>query len=151
MIIKTYGIYDSVAKTLRSTFVSENDAVCIRSCEITAKDPKVDRDTLKDCIVKYLYGVDSESGAVVDATQRDIIAFASILEKVPNVNLDEESFGHVKEMFESIKKSYDHVGEKFHQQSDINEAFSKALKDLSQKVSDIIGGNIKCQKYRKRK
>lgn len=151
MIIKTYGIFDTVAKTLRSTFVSDNDETCIRSCEITAKDPRTDRDTLKDCIVKYLYGVDSETGVVVDVSQRDVIAFATVLEKVGPNQLDPDSFKELKDGYESIKQAYDKTGDAFKQQSDINEAFNKVIAELRKSINDIIGGNIKCQKYKKRK
>lgn len=149
MEIKTYGIFDTVAKTLRSTFVADNDEVAVRSCEITAKDPRADRDTLKDCVVKYLYTVDSASGNIIDIAQRDIVAFASIIDKIGPVNVDDKSIAEIKEMFEKLKQSYKAMGDSVNQQSVVNEALAKRLDSLDAKINDIIGGKIKCQKYKK--
>lgn len=151
MYIKTYGIFDTAAKTLRSTFTSENDETAIRSCEIVAKDPNADRDTLKDCVVKYLYTVESADGSIVDIQQRDLVAFASLLEKVGPVNVDKKSMAELKDMFLKLKQSYASMGESMNQQSTVNEAMSKEIQSLKKIVNDIIGGNIKCQKYRKRR
>lgn len=148
MIVKTYGIYDTVAKTLRSTFNADNDEVALRSCYLTAKEPKADRGTLKDCVVKYLFSMNSEDGAIVDATQRDIIAFAAIIEEVP-VDVNAESVAEVKEMFQKVKQSYDAVGKNIQDFNTISETLKKGLDSLSKKVDDIIGGKIKCQKYKK--
>lgn len=151
MIIKTYGIYDTVAKTLRSTFVADNDEVAIRSCYIAAKEPKADRATLKDCVVKFLYGVNSEDGTVCDVTQRDIIAFAAVIEEVGEVNVNAESIADVKEMFEKVKQSYDSVGKNVADFNTVSSSLVARLDALEKKVNDIIGGNIKCQKFKKKR
>lgn len=151
MYIKTYGIFDTVAKTLRSTFTAENDDVAIRSCEIVAKDPNADRETLKDCVVKYLYTVESADGSIVDVDQKDLIAFAALLDKVGPVNVDKKSMSELKDMFLKLKQSYSSMGDSMNQQSTVNEAFAKRMDSLEKLINDIIGGKIKCQKYSKRR
>ena len=47
MIVRTYGIYDTVAQTLRSSFTSDNDETCIRAVYAAAKEPKADRATFR--------------------------------------------------------------------------------------------------------
>lgn len=148
MIIKYYGLYDSVAKTLISTFTAANDEVCLRSCEHIAADPKSDAQMLKDCIVQYLYSVDSESGTVVDITKRDLVAMAAILEKsAPNI--DDKTISEIKEDFAKIKEQFDKYKNLDHKCLEILDLFDKHLSQIEAKVDSIIKGEIKCQKYKK--
>lgn len=146
MEIKTYGIFDTVAKTLRSTFTSDNDETCIRACIATAKDPRTDRETLKDCIVKYLYTVDSSTGSPIDISQRDIIAFASILDQVGEVNINEKSLVEVKEYVDKVRQSYKAVGDQMVTLDKANAAILDRLAALEAKLEKVIQGEIKCKR-----
>lgn len=149
MLILTYGIFDTVAKTLRSTFTSENDETALRACVASAKDPRADRETLKDCVVKYLYSVDSATGGIVDIQQRDIVAFASILAEVGEVNINEKSLVEVKEYVDKIRQSYAAVGDHVKTLDKANGAILDRLASLEKKLDAIINGEIKCKKYKK--
>lgn len=149
MLILTYGVFDTVAKTLRSTFTSENDDTALRACVASAKDPRADRETLKDCVVKYLYSVDSSNGQIVDVTQRDLVAFASILDEVGEVNINEKSLVEVKEYVDKVRQSYSAVGDQMKTLDKANGAIFERLESLEKKLNAIINGEIKCKKYKK--
>lgn len=151
MLIQTYGIFDTVAKTLRSTFTSENDETAVRACYATAKDPRADRATLKDCVVKYLYSVDSATGEVVDINQRVIITFATVLDEVGDVNINEKSLVEVKDYMDKVRQSYKAVGDSIQTLDKANGALFDRLSSLEKKVDAIIQGEIKCQKYKKKR
>lgn len=151
MLILTYGIFDTVAKSLRSTFTSENDETAVRACYATAKDPRADRATLKDCVVKYLYSIDSATGEIVDVSQRVVITFSTVLEEVGEVNVNEKSLVEVKEYVDKVRQSYKAVGDSIMTLDKANGAILDRLSSLEKKVDSIINGEIKCQKFKKRK
>lgn len=150
MEIKYYGLYDTVAKTLVSTFTAANDEVCLRSCEHIASDPKSDASMLKDCVVQYLYTVDASTGTIIDVSKHDLVAMAAILDKV-DYKVDDKSLNQIKEDFEKLReafKSYKSLDEKCQK---ILDMFAGSLEKVDKKVDSIIKGEIKCQKYKKRK
>lgn len=149
MTIKHYGLYDTVAKTLRSDFVSDNDEVALRSLKETAKQPGVDKSILKDCSLLYLYSIDSETGVVIDSSQREICLVASFLEDLPEPSLDDTTVSKLKDNYNKVLAACKVIQD--NQQT--FDQFLKILQDtvegLKNKVGDIIGGKIKCQKYKK--
>lgn len=151
MLILTYGIFDTVAKTLRSTFTSDNDETAIRACYATAKDPRADRITLKDCVVNYLYSVDSASGEIVDMSQRTIITFATVLDEVGEVTINEKSLVEVKDYVDKVRQSYKAVGDSIQTLDKANGAILDRLSSLEKKVDALINGEIKCKKFKKRR
>ena len=146
MEIKTYGIYDTVAKTLINTFTSQNDETCQRACVAICKDPKTDRNTIKDCVVRYLYSVDNETGLIVNIEQHGICLFSTILEEVGPVSVDEKNLQEVKDMVLAVKQSYSAYGDAVKTLDKANGVILERLAALESKVDKIIKGEIKCKR-----
>lgn len=150
MFLKHFGLYDTVAKTIRSDFISDNDEVAVRSLKETCKLPGTDRQVLRDCVLKYLYSVDSETGMVVDVASRDIVACASIVDEVPEISAADDK------TINSIKDNYHKCIQILKTMQDNLKTFETILNNLESRIgsnekltNDIIGGKIKCQKYKK--
>lgn len=150
MILKHYGLFDTIAKTIRSDFVSDNDEVALRSLKETCKLPGTDRQVLRDCVLKYLYAVDSETGNVVDIAQRDIQACASIVDEIPeNFAADDKTILSIKENYHKVIQIMKTLQDNDKTLEEFLQAFGNRINALENKVSDIVGGKIKCQKYKK--
>ena len=79
MIIKTYGLYDSVAKEYVRTFISKDDAVAERSWKNIVRDPSFDSIAGKDYVVVHLYDMDSATGIVSNNDCKTICAMATFM------------------------------------------------------------------------
>jgi DnaJ-domain-containing protein 1 len=144
MDVKTYGLYDTVAKTLVNTFNAQNDDVAQRSLEQVIKETK-DLSTLKDCVLRYLYTMDTSNGVIIDITQRDIVACAALIDVLPKASIDDKSLASLEENY---KKVFNALKTLQDNQKSLDEILSH-YQELERKVNDIIGGKIKCQKYKK--
>lgn len=151
MILRYYGLYDTVAKNMVSIFSSQSDDVCIRSCVKMVQDPNSDIDLLKDCICKYLYAVDSESGDIIDSKQNDLFTMATLIEKFGASPTDDKSLIAIQKEFDLIKKSFGSYKDLDKKCQAIMDLFVKRLDAIEKQVHDIIGGRIKCQKYKKQR
>lgn len=150
MKIRYYGLYDTVAKNMVSIFQSQSDDVCIRSCVKMVQDPHSDIDLLKDCICQYMFTVDSETGDVIDASKKDLFTVATLIEKFGSKEVSEGSLVEIRKDFEVIKKSFEGYKELDKKCQTIVDLFAQKLTKLEKSINDIIGGNIKCLKYKKK-
>lgn len=146
MLVKTYGLYDTVAKTLVNTFNAQNDDVAQRSLEQIIKESK-DYSSLKDCVLRYLYTMETSDGSIIDIAQRDLIACAALIDSMPKETIDNASLENIKTNYERVVKALKTLQEN---QKSLDEILSH-YQSLEKTVNDIIGGNIKCQKYKKRR
>lgn len=151
MKIRYYGLFDTVAKNMVSIFQSQSDDVCVRSCVHMVQDPKSDIDLLKDCVCQYLYTIDSESGDVIDNTKKDLFTVATIIEKFGSKEVNEGSLVEIRKEFDIIKASFASYKELDKKCQTIIDLFAQRLTSLESTVNDIIGGKIKCQKYKKQR
>lgn len=149
MKIRNYGLFDTVAKNMVSIFQSQSDDVCVRSCVKMVQDPQSDVNLLKDCVCQYLFTVDSESGDVIDNKKYDLFTMATLIEKFGSKDVSESSLVEIRKEFEIMKKSFGSFKTLDEKCQKILDLFSKQITSLSQKVDDIIGGKIKCQKFKK--
>lgn len=152
MILRYYGLFDSVAETLRTTFTCENDEVCIRSCREIAKDPKADYRALKDCIVKYLYSIDTQTGQVVDIAQRDIVTMAGFVEEAEALKpVDDAEFSKIKESLSKVITNMKNLIDNDRTCEEQLKSFFTRLGNLEEAFNKLLKGEIKCQKYKKHK
>lgn len=151
MKIRYYGLYDTVAKNMVSIFQSQSDDVCVRSCVKMVQDPNSDIDLLKDCVCQYLYTVDSESGDVIDATKKTLFTVSTLIEKFGSKEVSEGSLIEIRKEFDLMKKSFQSYKELDKKCQGILDLFMGKLTSIEKKVDDIIGGKIKCQKFKKSK
>lgn len=100
MIVRNYGLLDTVSKEVVRTFTSNNDESAQRTVEIMLSDPKTDRRAAKDFVLKYLFSFDSGSGAVVDVEQHDIVALAAIMPD--EVNVDDSTAQELKDLVSGL-------------------------------------------------
>ena len=100
MIVKNYGLLDTVSKEVVRTFTSNNDESAQRTVEIMLRDPKTDRTAAKDFVLKYLFSFDSADGSVVDVLQHEIIALAAIMPD--EVDIDNSTASELKQLVEGL-------------------------------------------------
>lgn len=100
MIVRNYGLLDTVSKEVVRTFTSNNDESAQRTVELMLRDPKTDRTAAKDFVLKYLFSFDSADGSVVDVQQKEIIALAAIMPE--NVDFDKSSAAEIKQIVEGL-------------------------------------------------
>lgn len=100
MVVRNYGLYDSVSKEVVRTFTSNNDESAQRTVEVMLRDPKTDRTQAKDFILKYLFSFDSAEGNIVDVQQKDIVALAAIMPD--EVDIDNTTAGELRELVNGL-------------------------------------------------
>lgn len=98
MIVRYYGIKDTIQKEYVRTITSQNDAVAERAVQYIVRDPNFDRIAGKDYVLDYIYSFDSVTGEILDNNLRLICSFASAL----NAFLFEEAMK--KEEKEEVKE-----------------------------------------------
>lgn len=100
MVVKNYGLYDTVSKEVVRTFTSNNDESAQRTVEVMLRDPKTDRTQAKDFILKYLFSFDSSEGNIIDVNQKDIIALAAIMPE--DIDVDKSTAGELRELVNGL-------------------------------------------------
>lgn len=80
MIIKTYGLFDGVAKTYVRTFTSTNDETAQRAVKYIVREQGFDKIAGRDYVVTHLYDMDTETGAIVDNSVHTICSMANEIE-----------------------------------------------------------------------
>lgn len=150
MIVKTYGLYDTVAKHVIQTFTAESDAVALRSCEYIIHDRNADIRKLRDCTVMYLYSFDTSTCDIVDSSKSTLLTFASLIDeqKLPlfNSSLSDELINSVKQTKEDVL----HLIEYNKSFSNNEKEFIKRIDALDSKLTAVIQGDIVCQKKKKK-
>lgn len=150
MIVKTYGLYDGVSKHFIQTFTSENDDTAKRSCEYIVHDKNADIRKLKDCTVEYLYSFDTSTGEIADVSRHTICAFSSIIESSGVASFDPTELEKIYGSINSNKTVLETILTKL---GDFEQRFNGCLSSialLKQTVSQIISGDIVCQKKKRK-
>lgn len=80
MIVKTYGLFDGVAKEYVRTFTAKNDEVAQRSAKYIVREPNFDSIAGRDYIITHLFDFESSTGQVVDNDIRVICNLAQEIE-----------------------------------------------------------------------
>jgi len=100
MIVRNYGLLDTVSKEVVRTFTSNNDESAQRTVEIMLRDPKTDRTAAKDFVLKYLFSFDSADGSIKDIQQKEIIALAAIMPE--NIDFDKASADEIRQVVDGL-------------------------------------------------
>ena len=126
MIVKTYGIYDSVQQEYVRTFNASNDDDARRAVDYIVSEKNFDDNSGKDRTINFLYSFDSSTGAITDNSVHLVCNFASAIEKRKSVEMEtivrqklmtEEFVSEVKEMIKNTLK-----GELVHERNNVEKA-----------------------------
>lgn len=135
MIVKNYGLLDTVSKEVVRTFTSNNDESAQRTVEIMLRDPKTDRTAAKDFVLKYLFSFDSADGSVVDVSQKEIIALASIMPD--EVDVDNSTAAELKELVSGLVAQVKECKAKIADLSNALQALSIPVKALDPSLGQV--------------
>lgn len=80
MIVKNYGIFDSVQNEYVRTFSAANDADAKRSADIIVRSQNFDDKTYNDRSIHHLFDFDSVTGLITDNTVYQVFNFATAIE-----------------------------------------------------------------------
>lgn len=81
MIVKTYGIFDSVQEEYVRTFTCANDADAKRQAAMIVRSEGFNDNQYKDRSIHHLFDFDSATGLVTDNNVRQVFLFASAIEE----------------------------------------------------------------------
>lgn len=88
MIVKNYGIFDSIQEEYVRTFVAANDADAKRSAELIVRSQGFDSKTYKDRSIVHLFDFDSVTGLICDNTVRQVYLFATAIQEYDQEKLE---------------------------------------------------------------
>jgi len=95
MVVKVYGLFDSVAKEFIKTFDCKNDEMADRCAHHIVRAPDFDKITGKDMIIEHVYDFDTATGAIVNNDVRVVCSLANAMalfeqEKLLNISSKKE-------------------------------------------------------------
>ena len=79
MIVKTYGVFDTIAEECIKIITSKNDDTAKRAVEYIVREKDFDKIAGRDYVLEHLYDFDTESRLIVDNSVHVVANFGQAL------------------------------------------------------------------------